>query len=406
MATKVVMPKLGLVMKEGLVVLWHREEGEQIEKGEDLLEIESDKVTTLIEAPATGVLRKIIANEGEVIPCGKTVAIIAEDGEEVADLEQIVAETRAVAITREEWERRQSQKPAVEATKSEPEKTEIKVSPAARKLAKEHGINLSSVKGSGPEGRIVREDVLKALDRKEEAEGAAPVSDGGRSGEDIPVGRMRRSIAENMARSAQTVARVVHFAEIDMTRAARYREENREKYKSSGADLSYNAILIKAVALAMKEYPVLNISFQGNTIRRHGDINIGLAVALDEGLLTVSVKNADKKDLAAICKESSALIEKARKGSLQVDDVTGSSITISSLGAFEIDCFTPVINLPEVAIIGVGSLTERPLVRDGGIFIAPMMKLSLSFDHRAVDGAPAARFLQILKHKLEDMSIF
>jgi len=405
MATNVVMPKLGLVMKEGLIVLWHREEGEEIEKGEDLLEIESDKVTTLIESPASGIIRKIIAFEGEVIPCGKTIAVIAEDGEEISNLEQLSAETRAVAITREEWERRQAQKPPAEdAAKSAAEKGERKVSPAARKLAKEHGIDLSLLKGSGPEGRIVREDVLNLVAQKEEPSVSFEPA-GERPGEDIPIGRMRRSISENMARSAHSVARVVHFAEIDMTKAVRFREENRGSYKAAGVDLSYNAILIKVTASAIREYPVLNVSLLENAIRKHADINIGLAVALEEGLITVSIKNADKKDLQTICKESSSLIEKARDGKLQVDDVTGSSITISSLGAFDIDCFTPVINLPEVAIIGVGSIVQRPVVKDGGIFISPIMKLSLSFDHRVVDGAPAARFLQTLKRNLEGMSI-
>jgi pyruvate dehydrogenase E2 component (dihydrolipoamide acetyltransferase) len=405
MATKVVMPKLGLVMKEGLIVLWHREEGEEIDKGEDLLEIESDKVTTLIESPASGVIRKIIAFEGEVIPCGKTIAVIAEDGEDISDLDQLTAETRSVAITREEWERRQAQKPQAEDVRETAAgKGELRVSPAARKLAKEHGIDLSLMKGSGPEGRIVREDVLKAVAQKEEVPSPfEPV--GERPGEDMPIGRMRRSISENMARSARSVARVVHFAEIDMTQVVHFREENRGQYKAAGADLSYNAILIKTTASAIQEYPVLNVSLLENTIRKHGDINIGLAVALDEGLITVSIKNADKKDLQTICKESGSLIEKARVGKLEVDDVTGNSITISSLGAFDIDCFTPIINLPEVAIIGVGSIVQRPVVKDGGVFISPIMKLSLSFDHRVVDGAPAARFLQILKRNLEGMKI-
>jgi pyruvate dehydrogenase E2 component (dihydrolipoamide acetyltransferase) len=387
-------------------------------------------VTTLIEAPASGIIRKIIAHEGEVIPCGKAVCIIAEDGEVIPDLDQIVAETRAVAITREEWERRQAQKPApAQVKEDEGEKAAIKISPAARKLAKEHGLDVSTLKGSGPDGRIVREDVLAAIEgtipsdsfgdspdstastssarKSGTVPGAEPafVIEEGRPGEDVPVGRMRRSIAENMARSAHTVARVVHFAEVDMSKAVQYREENRERFKAAGTNLSFNTILVKATASAMREYPVLNVSFQGNTIRKHGDINIGLAVALDDGLITVSIKNADKKDLQTIAKDSAALVEKARKGSVQVDDVTGSSITVSSLGNFDIDCFTPIINLPEVAIIGLGSIVQKPVVKDGGIFIAPIMKLSLSFDHRVVDGAPAARFLQLLKRKIEEMEV-
>jgi pyruvate dehydrogenase E2 component (dihydrolipoamide acetyltransferase) len=261
------------------------------------------------------------------------------------------------------------------------------------------------VAGTGPDGRIVREDILKAAEEGPKEPGPSFEIEG-RPGESVPIGKMRRAIGDNMARSAHTVARVVIFAEIDMTRAVEYRNENRQSFKEDiGADLSYNAILVKATASAMQQDSVLNVSFQDNAIRKHADISIGLAVALDDGLITVSIKNADKKDLPAIAKDSAELIDKARNGKLQVDDVTGSSITVSSLGGFDIDCFTPIVNLPEAAIIGVGSMVEKPVVRLGEIAVAPIMKLSLSFDHRIVDGAPAARFLQLLKKKLEAMDI-
>ena len=405
MATKIVMPKLGLVMKEGLVVLWHMEEGEEIEKGEVLLEIESDKVTTEVEASATGVVVKIIVEEGEIVPCGTTIAVIADADEEVSDIDQIIVDTRAVVMTREEWEEKQSLTDTSSKTAEETPRAEVKASPAAKRLAKEHGVDLSRVVGTGPDGRIVREDILKAAEEGPTESGPAFEIEG-RPGESVPIGKMRRAIGDNMARSAHTVARVVHFAEIDMTRAVEYRNANRQSFKENvGADLSYNAILVKATASAMQEDPVLNVSFQDNMIRKHADINIGLAVALDDGLITVSIKDADKKDLQAVAKDSAELIEKARDGKVQVDDVTGSSITISSLGGFDIDCFAPIVNLPEAAIIGVGSMVEKPVVRSGEIAVAPIMKLSLSFDHRIVDGAPAARFLQLLKKKLEAMDI-
>jgi pyruvate dehydrogenase E2 component (dihydrolipoamide acetyltransferase) len=406
MATKVVMPKLGLVMKEGLVVLWHMEEGEEIEQGEVLLEIESDKVTTEVEASASGVVRKIIVEEGEIVPCGTTIAIIAGADEELQDIDQIIADTRAVVMTREEWEEKQSLTEASSKSTDETPRVEVKASPAAKRLAKEHGVDLSQVVGTGPDGRIVREDILKAAEEGPQEAGPGFVIEEGRPGESVPIGKMRRAIGDNMARSAHTVARVVHFAEIDMTRVVEYRNENRQSFRDEvGADLSYNAILVKATASAMKEDPILNVSFQDNMIRKHADINIGLAVALDDGLITVSIKDADKKALQAIAKDSAELIEKARDGKLQVDDVTGSSITVSSLGGYDIDSFTPIVNLPEAAIIGVGSIVEKPVVRSGEIAVAPVMKLSLSFDHRIVDGAPAARFLQLLKRKLEAMEI-
>jgi pyruvate dehydrogenase E2 component (dihydrolipoamide acetyltransferase) len=305
-------------------------------------------------------------------------------------------------MSREQWEERQTLREAPEDAGSREPEEKVRISPAARKLAKEHGIDPSRIKGSGPRGRIVREDVMRAAaeGRKQPASAAEEA----RPGESVPISRLRRSIADNMARSAHSVARVVQFAEIDMTRAVDYRNEKREAFEREvGADLSYNALLIKATASAMREDPVLNVSFQDDGIRRHGDVNIGLAVALDDGLITVSMKQADQKSLHLIAEESAALIEKAQAGRLQVDDVTGNSITISNLGGFDIDSFTPIINLPEAAILGVGSVVDRPVVKSGKIEVAPIMKLSLSFDHRIVDGAPAARFLQLLKRRLESL---
>jgi pyruvate dehydrogenase E2 component (dihydrolipoamide acetyltransferase) len=349
-------------------------------------------------------VRKIIVMGDEIVPCGTVVGIITDtEDEEIPGLDTIVAESRAVVMTREQWEERQTLKEATEGAGDTEAEARVRVSPAARKLAKERGVDLSRIEGTGPGGRIVREDIMRA------AEGGpkqpASALDEGRPGESAPITRLRRSIADNMARSARTVARVIHFAEVDMTRAVDYRNRNRESFKREvDADLSYNALLIKATASAMREDPVLNVSFQDEMIRRHSDIDIGMAVALDEGLITVSIKQADQKDLRLIAKESAALIEKARTGGLQVDDVTGSSITISSLGGFDIDCFTPIVNLPEAAILGVGTVVDRPVVKSGKIAVAPIMKLSLSFDHRVVDGAPAARFLQLLKRKLETLA--
>ena len=397
------MPKLGLVMKEGLVVRWHLEEGDRIEAGKLLLEIESDKVTTEIEAPASGVLRKIVVTAEEIVPCGTVVGIISDSAdEEIPGLDAIVAESRSVVTTREQWEGKQTIEGATGKSEESRPEAKVRISPAARKLAKARGVDPSRIRGTGPGGRIVREDVIRAAEA--DSTQPAPAAAGERPGESVSITRMRRSIADNMARSARAVARVVHFAEVDMTRAVDHRNQNRESFKREvGADLSYNALLIKATASAMREDSALNVSFQDDAIRKHGDIHIGLAVALDEGLITVSIKHADQKGLRLIAKESAELIEKAQTGGLQVDDVTGSSITISSLGGFEIDSFTPIVNLPEVAILGVGAVVERPVVKSGKIEIAPIMKLSLSFDHRIVDGAPAARFLQLLKRKLETL---
>ena len=403
MVTKVIMPKLGMVMKEGLVVLWHAEEGDRIEAGKLLLEIESDKVTTEIEAPASGIVRKIIVRADEIVPCGTVVGIIADtEDEEIPGLDGLVAESRSVAMTREQWEERHALKEAGEEAGAGEREERLRISPAARKLAREHGVDPSRIEGTGPRGRIVRDDVMRAAE--ERGKRPAFAVEGERPGETVPITRLRRSIADNMARSAHSVARVVHFVEVDMTRAVDYRNENRESFEREvEAELSYNVLLLKATASAMREDPVLNVSLRDDGIRRHSDVNVGLAVALEEGLITVSIKQADRKSLRLLARESAALIEKARAGRLQVDDVTGNSITISSLGGFDIDSFTPIVNLPEAAILGVGSVVDRAVVRSGKIEVAPIMKLSLSFDHRVVDGAPAARFLQLLKRRLETL---
>ena len=405
MIAKVIMPKLGMVMKEGLVVLWHVQEGDRISAGKLLLEIESDKVTTEIEAPASGVVRQIIVRADEIVPCGTVVGIISDTkDEDIPGLDAIVAESRGVAMSRERWEERQTLKEVSEGDAAGEPEEKVRISPAARKLAKQHGIDPSRIEGTGPRGRIVREDVMRAAAEGRKQPAFAVEEE--RPGENVPITRLRRSIADNMARSAHSVARVVQFAEVDMTRAVDYRNENRASFeKKAGVALSYNTLLIKATASAMREDPVLNVSFQDDGIRRHGDVNIGLAVALDDGLITVSMKQADQKSLHLIAEESAALTEKARAGRLEVDDVTGNSITISNLGGFDIDSFTPIVNLPEAAILGAGSVVDRPVVRSGKIKVAPIMKLSLSFDHRIVDGAPAARFLQLVKRKLESLDL-
>ena len=228
MATSVVMPKLGLVMKEGLVVLWHVEEGDEVEEGGVLLEIESDKVTVEVESSASGVVRKIIVEEEEIVPCGTVIAIVADADEEIPDLDAIIAESRAAVMTREQWEKKQALREAAPEADDDGTTVKAKASPAAKRLAKEHGIDISTVKGTGPDGRIVREDVLAAA---EAGTGGAQSIFEGRPGESVGMSKMRRSIADNMARSAHSVARVVHFAEVDMTKAVEYREGNKESFK-------------------------------------------------------------------------------------------------------------------------------------------------------------------------------
>lgn len=438
MATLVTMPKLGLIMTEGLVLKWYKNEGESIEKGETLLEVSTDKITNQVEAPAAGIVRKILAEIGISVPVSAPLAIIAAADEDISGmLEDIGAE----APVRGDSSGQEDSPAAVQSQGSpganEDIRAAVKASPAAKKMARDKGVDLVEITGTGPGGRIVERDVAAFIEARSKSVKASPVaarmaadmgvdlgsidkdtrimkedvlkaaasgavSEGGSS---IMPSAMRRVISERMTASWHTAPMVTLNLKADVTRLKGLRAGLIEQCAAQGAKVSYNDILIKICAKALMEFPMINASFDGQGILLHEDANVGLAVALEEGLIVPNVKAAQRKTLLEIALETDALIDKAKGGRLTAEDVSGGTFTITNLGMFGIETFTPIINQPESAILGVNAMEDRPVVVDGRVEVRPIMYLSLTIDHRLIDGADGARFLARVKELIENPSL-
>ncbi|MEM2226330.1 MAG: dihydrolipoamide acetyltransferase family protein [Candidatus Bathyarchaeia archaeon] len=402
--TKITMPKFGWTMTEGKIIRWLKKEGDMVKKGEPLFEIETEKMETEVEAVASGILKKILAPEGSVVEVAKPVAILCDPGEELPPLEELLEEAPAPEAA-----------PKAEAAAAPAERPAkpVRASPLAKKIASEHGIDLSQLEGTGPGGLIVKEDVLKAIEAKKAAakpivvekpvEAKPPeVPEFPKVGKVIPLEGMRKAIADRLSLSARTAVRVTLTAEVDMTEAMRFRDQLMEEVeRRSKVRLSLTHMAIKAAAKALERHPIINSLLIGDEIRIMEDINVGFAVALEDGLIVPVVRNANKKSLFEIASEVNGLAERARRRELSPSDVADGTFTITNLGMYGVDSFTPVINPPQTAILGIGRVAQRPSVVDGRIEPRWMALLSLAFDHRAYDGVPAAQFLQTLKGILE-----
>lgn len=395
MATVITMPKLGLTMTSGSVAKWHKKEGDRVEKGEVVLEVSTEKITYKVEAHESGVLRKILMQPGTKVPIGTPLCIIAAPDEDISELLK-----EAPSAPAAEKPAQPEAKPAPVAAKPAGEEVLIKATPIAKKIAKEQGIDLALVTGTGPGGRIVEKDVLDFIERQK-AERAKPAVEAAQL-KRIALSDVRQVIAERMSTSWQNSPMVTLNADVDCTLLKKLREDLKSSFKEKGLNLSYNYILMKACAVALKEQPMLNSYLEGNEVVLYDEINIGLAVATEEALLVPVVKDVAGKNLYEIASDGDALIEKARKGELAIDDVTGGTFTITNLGMFGVRDFTPIINPPQCAILGVGEMQDRPCVCDGQIIVKPMMTLSLTFDHRIVDGAQGAIFIRRVKELLEN----
>jgi len=390
-------------MTEGRIVKWLKREGEQVAKGEPLFEVETEKATVEVEAPASGVLGKILASDGTVLPVGGMAAMLTEPGEAVPTTAPSVAAPLAptpAPVTPAPPEREVPAEGAEEA----------RTSPAARRLARELGVDLSKVTGSGPEGRIVREDVLRAAEALKAAprvELAPPLAPPAPGGKVIPLTGIRKVIADRMSFSARTAPRVTIFMEVDMSEVARIRERLiPEIEKTHRVRLTYTEMLVKAVAKALERHPIVNSIIVGEEIRLMDEINIGVAVAIEDGLVVPVVHEANKKSLTEIAVAVERVVEKARRREkLLPEEASGSTFTITNTGLFGVDFSTPIINPPESAILGFGRIVEKPVVVGGQVVIRPMGHLSLSFDHRVMDGTPAAQFLADVKRILENYYI-
>ncbi|MGD2120893.1 MAG: pyruvate dehydrogenase complex dihydrolipoamide acetyltransferase [Gemmatimonadota bacterium] len=443
MATKVHMEALSPTMEEGQLVRWVKAEGDSVSNGEILAEIETDKATMELVARGDGVLRKVFLGEGGVAPVGEVIAIIAGADEEIGDLlassspgdgevptaseppAEGLEEEEAVAGAGESQERTGSSESEASGTDTHAQEGgegsvelaagwddgRVRASPLARRLAEEAGLDVRTISGSGPGGRVVVRDVEKAKSAPR------PAASPGRSEpgpmpdhpsvpesefEDIPLSQMRKTIARRLVESLGPVPHFFLRITVDMTRVLAARKRVNKLVKSDGDKVSINDFILKATASALERHPEVNSHWNGESIRRHHRIHLGVAVAVEDGLITPVVRDANWKGLAEISGDVRQLAARGKEKRLQPEEYTGSTFSVSNLGMFGIHEFTGVINPPEAGIIAVGGIEETPVVEGGEVVVKPMMRVTMSCDHRVIDGATGARFLQTLKEMLEE----
>lgn len=402
MATKIAMPKLSDTMEEGIILKWVKKEGESVKQGEIIAEVQTDKAEMELEAYDSGVIRKIFVQEGKGAAVGKPIAIIGTASE---DISALLADTSSPAAGHSAAPIAASvtkvpEIAAVSAGASSPTPSvsdaRIKASPLAKAIAVQNKIDLASITGSGPMGRIVKKDLETSLS-KGSAFQPRPYVAG--TSQEFPLSMMRKTIAKRLTESKTTAPHFYLTFEVDMKRAI----DLRTSVNSDGnAKISYNDIIVRACAFALRNHPRVNSSFAGDKIIQHGAINVGIAVALDDGLITPVIRNADMKSLFEISDESRILATKAREKKLKPDEFSGGTFTVSNLGMYGVQDFSAIINPPEGAILAVGAIVEKPVVENGHIVIGNRLQLTLSCDHRAVDGAVGAQFMQEVKLILEN----
>ena len=418
MSNQVTLPRLGQGMESGTIVRWLKQEGEPVEKGEPLYELDTEKVTQEVEADASGVLLKILAGEGAEIEVGKAIAVIGDEGEEVPQdeaedptevAEEEPQEEGEPAPKREE-EREEAREVAPEGP-SEPEQAgaqdgvarqdggRIKASPLARRIARERGIELSGLTGTGPEGRIVAEDVERAGAVSGAAAGPPSAEPG--QVEVVKLNQMRKTIARRMSDAWQAPAFQIAMA-ADMSAAVRLRERLLERAGEDGVRPTYSDILTKVVALALMRHRAMNAHFAGEEVRLFPTANIGIAVAVPNGLVVPVIQGCERLSIPDIATARAEVVERTRAGKLASADLEGGTFTISNLGMYGVDRFTAVLNPPQAGILAVGAIEEQAVVVDGELEIRPRMDMTLTCDHRSVDGATASEFLATVKSFLEE----
>jgi len=425
MATKVIMPKLSPTMEEGQISRWLKKEGDKVSMGEPLAEIDTDKATMEMQALGNGVLRKILIGEGQSAPLGQLIAVIGEPDEDIASL---LSEAPAQPQLRDQKETDEPP-PAPDVTQPQPQLQEQKeadrpptapnlapangrqpqaagsgrmiVSPLAARMAAEAGIDLRSLQGSGPGGRIIKRDIEAVISKPKAAPAPSYVQQAGASAyRDEPASQIRQTIAKRLVTSLGPVPHFFLTTEIEMDRAA----EMRKGINALDPDLkiSINDIIIKVAAAALIQHPQVNASYQEKVVRYYEHADVGVAVAIEDGLITPVVRAADQKSLSQIAAEVRELAERARSKKLKPEEYTGATFSVSNLGMFGIDEFTAVINPPEGAILAIGAMNAKPVVRDNEIVVRQMMRVTMSCDHRVIDGATGAKFLQTFKKILEN----
>ncbi|HSN05612.1 MAG TPA: dihydrolipoamide acetyltransferase family protein [Nitrospira sp.] len=386
MASRVVMPKLTDTMEEGILLEWKKREGDHVQAGEALAEIETDKAVMDLEAFASGILRKILVRGGETVQSGTLLAVIAEAEEDITPA--LTDRVTAAPST--------GPRPASAASTAPPPASPVRTegarpiaSPRAKALAAERGIDLSTIDGTGPGGRIVEEDILKAQ---------SPAMPGLPAGTDQPLTLMRKAIARATVQSKAPVPHFYLTREIDMEAAQQFREQCKQRRQPHP---SITDLLVKASAMALTKHPEINASYLGDVIRTYARIDIGVAVGMEDGLITPVIRDCGEKTLEAIMAESRALIERAKQKRLQPQEYTGATFSISNLGMFEVDNFIAVLIPPQAASLAVGAIREVPVVAAGSVRVGRRMQVTLSCDHRAIDGVTGAEFLNELQRILE-----
>jgi pyruvate dehydrogenase E2 component (dihydrolipoamide acetyltransferase) len=431
MAEIVTMPKLGFDMKEGTLVRWIKNEGENVTKGDVLAEIETDKATVEVESTFSGVLFSQLVETDAIVPIGDPIAVIAEKGEKV-DLESLLGkkpETKSLKTESNEEKEEESTQDKSSATIEEDDGERIKASPVARKMASENKINLANVEGTGPGGRIIKKDIEAVLeskqkdtsqivDMKPEAAKEKPVEEKPESGNPLPssiwladelkreenrkpFNKLRQAISRRMVDSKQNIPHFYVTKSINVDPLMSVYKQVNETLPAQ-QKISINDYVIKATAMTLHEFPNINASISDNELVQHGNVNIGVAVAVEGGLLTIVVKNADVKPLRVISQEVKGMAARVRSGKVRSEDVEGSTFSISNLGMFDVENFAAIINPPESAILAVSSARKEAVVIDDEIRISWRMKVTLSADHRATDGVEAAEFMKALAFQLEN----
>jgi len=404
------LPDIGEGVAEGEILKWFVKEGENVKEDQPLVEVMTDKVNVQIPSPRSGLVSRVLAKEGETVKVGQTILVISEDGEKKPEF------TPSSPVPRETTSLPGAPRPGLfgsgTTTTTTTTTARVLATPATRRLARELNVDISTLKGGGPQGRVTDEDVRSAAQRG--AQGAtrmvpvtatsAVVTQPSKKEQAIPLRGIRRTIAERMVKSRDTAAHVTHVDEADVTELVLIREALKGSAEKRGVKLTYLPLIVKALIPALKEFPYLNSSLdeQSGNIILKGYYNFGIAVDTEQGLVVSVVKDADTKDIFTLAGEIEKLAEKARAGQLSLEEVHGSTFTITNVGAIGGLFATPIINLPDVAILGVYKIVKRPVFREGKVDVRDMMYISLTFDHRVVDGAYAARFTTRVIETIQD----
>lgn len=419
MAEVITMLALSPTMDEGTLAEWVKKEGDEVEEGDILAEVETDKATMEMESFFDGTLLKTLVSPGDAVPVGAPIAVIGEADEDIsdvlADLEggegaEEAEEAPEVEEAEEAAEPAQTEPAAAKTPAAGETDGRLKASPLARRMAEEEGLELRSIEGSGPSGRIIKRDIEAALETRATAEAPAKAFKGAPAeapeapATEIPLSQMRKTIARRLREVWQSTPHFTLTMDIDMAAAMAQRKEINEQLKAAEIDakVSVNDMIVKACAVALREFPAMNVAFQGDHLLQFADVHVGVAVAIDEGLITPTIRNTDQKGLRQISQEVRELAGRAQDKKLKPEEYSGGTFTVSNLGMFGIDHFMAVINPPQAGILACGAVKQVPVVEDGELTVGTRMKVTLSCDHRAVDGAVGAEFLNHVQRMLEN----